>query len=57
MLEAKSSFVYVMFSVIVLLLVPAANYGYSQTPTASGISILSSSSFIDDLGDYHVVGA
>jgi hypothetical protein len=30
-------------------------YGYSQT-AASGISIVSSSSFTDDLGYYHVVG-
>jgi hypothetical protein len=56
MLGAKPSFVYVMFSVIALLIVPTANYGYSQTANASGISILSSSSFTDDLGDYHVVG-
>jgi hypothetical protein len=56
MLEAKTSFVYVAFSVIALLLVPTANYGHSQTANASWISILSSSSFTDDLGDYHVVG-
>jgi hypothetical protein len=33
-------------------------YGYPQTATVSagGISILSSSSFRDDLGYYHVVG-
>jgi hypothetical protein len=32
-------------------------YGYSQTSAGvGGISILSSSSFTDDLGHYHVVG-
>ena len=56
MLEAKPNFVYVAFSVMALLLVPAVNYAYSQAAPSSGISILSSSSFTDDLGDYHVVG-
>ena len=56
MLEAKPSLVYVAFSVIALLLLPASNYAYSQAAPSSGISILSSSSFTDDLGDYHVVG-
>ena len=32
-------------------------YGYSQTAAdAGGISILSSSSFTDDIGAYHIVG-
>jgi hypothetical protein len=56
MLEAKPSLVYVAFSLIALLLAPAANYVYSQAAPSSGISILSSSSFTDDIGDYHVVG-
>src|SRR5919202_404045 len=52
----KPSFLYSVFSVIALLLIPAVNYGYSQSAsTGSMISILSSSSFTDDLGDYHVV--
>lgn len=34
---------------------PIARYGYSQT-SGNGISILSSSSFTDNLGYYHVVG-
>jgi hypothetical protein len=55
MLEAKPSLVYVAFSLIALLLAPAANYVYSQAAPSSGISILSSS-FTDDIGDYHVVG-
>jgi hypothetical protein len=50
-----------MFSTIALLALPSlmvVQYGYPQTATvsASGISILSSSSFTDDLGYYHVVG-
>jgi hypothetical protein len=53
----KSSFLYSVFSVIALLLIPVVNYGYSQAAsTGNRISILSSSSFIDDLGDYHIVG-
>jgi hypothetical protein len=31
-------------------------YGYSQTEDGTGISILSSSSFTDDIGYYHIVG-
>jgi len=49
-------FLYAAFSVIALLLAPTANYAYSQAASSSGISILSSSSFTDDLGEYHVVG-
>ena len=45
-----------MFTIVAFLLVPAVNYGYSQKAAASEISILSSASFTDDLGDYHVVG-
>jgi hypothetical protein len=51
-----------MFSMIVLLALPSlmvVQYGYSQTVTSAvggGISILSSSSFTDDLGYYHAVG-
>src|SRR5215217_4643971 len=56
MLQAKLAFVYFAFSVMALLLVHPANYAYSQAATSSGISILSSSSFTDDLGYYPVVG-
>jgi hypothetical protein len=49
-----------MFSTIVLLALPSSmvlKYGYSQTGAgASGISVLSSSSFTDDIGAYHIVG-
>ena len=49
-----------MFSTIILLALPSSlvvQYGYSQTASgASGISILSSSSFTDDIGYYHIVG-
>jgi hypothetical protein len=31
-------------------------YGYSQTEGGGGISILSSSSFMDDIGYYYVIG-
>jgi hypothetical protein len=62
MSRAKPSILYLMFSTIVLLaLLPSSlvvQYGYSQTASAgaSGISILSSSSFTDDIGYYHIVG-
>jgi hypothetical protein len=61
MSRAKSIAVHLMFSTMLLLALPSlvvVQYGYSQTATvsASGISILSSSSFTDDLGYYHVVG-
>ena len=62
MSRAKPSTVHGMFSMIVLLALPSlmvVQYGYSQTVTSAvggGISILSSSSFTDDLGYYHAVG-
>jgi hypothetical protein len=63
MSRAKLSTVHGMFSMIVLLALPSlmvvVQYGYSQTVTSAGgggISILSSSSFTDDLGYYHIVG-
>jgi hypothetical protein len=61
MWKTKASFLHLMFSTIVLLALPSLvvlQYGYSQTASAgaSGISILSSSSFTDDIGYYHVVG-
>jgi hypothetical protein len=52
----KPSFLCFALSVTALLLVPAANFAYSQAASSSLISVLSSSSFTDDLGDYHVVG-
>ena len=54
--RAKPSFLYFALSVIVLSLVPAANFAYSQAASSSRISVLTSSSFTDDLGDYHIVG-
>ena len=52
--------VFLVFSAIVLITSSIVfQYGYSQTTTsapAGGISVLSSSSFIDDTGAYHVVG-
>ena len=56
---AKAGILYLMFSAVVLLALPSLvlQYGYSQTTPSGGlISILSSSSFTDDLGYYHVVG-
>jgi hypothetical protein len=44
-------------TIIAILVVPSivVHYAYSQTP-GTGISILSSSPFTDDIGYYHVVG-
>jgi hypothetical protein len=62
MWKTKASFLHSMFSTIVLLALPSLvvlQYGYSQTTapaSASGISVLRSSSFTDDIGYYHVVG-
>jgi hypothetical protein len=57
---AKPSTVHLIFSTMVLLALPSlmvVQYGYSQTAAdAGGISILSSSSFTDDIGAYHIVG-
>jgi hypothetical protein len=57
MSEAKPSILY-LFSTIVLLALSSLvlRYGHSQTAGGGGIDILSSSSFTDDLGYYHVVG-
>jgi hypothetical protein len=58
MTNTKPSFLYLMFlsmTVALLAFVPIARNGYSQT-SGNGISILSSSSFTDNLGYYHVVG-
>jgi hypothetical protein len=46
---------------IAILALPSSivlEYGYSQTAAApaAGISVLSSSSFTDDTGAYHIVG-
>jgi hypothetical protein len=59
--RAKSSLLHLMFWTVAFLALPSLvvmQYGYSQTSAAGadGISILSSSSFTDDLGYYHVVG-
>src|ERR1051326_1659483 len=59
---AKRDAVHLMFSTIALLAFSSLmvmQNGYSQTAgrtDSSGISILSSSSFTDDLGYYHIVG-
>jgi hypothetical protein len=58
MTTSKPSFLYLMLlsiTVAVLAFAPIARNGYSQT-SSNGISILSSSSFTDNLGYYHVVG-
>jgi hypothetical protein len=59
MLRAKSSLLHLMFWTTALLALPSlmgVQYGYSQTAAvkADGISILSSSSFTDDTGAYHI---
>ncbi|HJT47414.1 MAG TPA: FxLYD domain-containing protein [Nitrososphaeraceae archaeon] len=52
--------IFLLFSAIVLITSSIVfQYGYSQTTTsapAGGISVLSSSSFIDETGAYHIVG-
>jgi hypothetical protein len=52
--------IFLVFSAIVLTTSSIIlQYGYSQTTTsgsAGGISVLSSSSFRDDTGAYHIVG-
>ena len=52
--------IFLVFSAIVLTTSSIIlQYGYSQTNTsasAGGISVLSSSSFTDDTGAYHIVG-
>src|SRR5919199_714086 len=52
--------IFLVFSAIVLTTSSIVlQYGYSQTNTsgsAGGISVLSSSSFRDDTGAYHIVG-
>ena len=48
--------IFLAFSAIVLTTSSIIlQYGYSQT-SAGGISVLSSSSFRDDTGAYHIVG-
>jgi hypothetical protein len=54
MLGTRSSFLHLMLLTIILLALPLVHHGYSQT--TDSLSILSSSSFKDDLGYYHVVG-
>jgi hypothetical protein len=60
MSRAKPGTVHLIFSTMVLLALPSSvvvRYGYSQSiPGTGGISILSSSSFTDDVGAYHIVG-
>jgi hypothetical protein len=60
MSRAKPGTVHLIFSTMVLLALPSSvvvQYGYSQSiPGTGGISILSSSSFTDDIGYYHIVG-
>ena len=61
MSRAKPSILYLVFSTIVILALPSSivlQYAYSQTAAsaAGGISVLSSSSFTDDIGYYHIVG-
>jgi hypothetical protein len=58
-----NSIIFLLFSAIVLTTSSIVlQYGYSQTTTTStsagagGISVLSSSSFRDDTGAYHIVG-
>src|ERR1051326_379163 len=53
--------IFLVFSAVVLTTSSLIfQYGYSQTTTTSGsaggISVLSSSSFRDDTGAYHIVG-
>ncbi|MGB8025471.1 MAG: FxLYD domain-containing protein [Nitrososphaeraceae archaeon] len=54
MLGTRSSFLYLMLLMIILLALPLMHHGYSET--TNSLSILRSSSFKDDLGYYHVVG-
>lgn len=61
MSTAKSNFLYLVFLTIVLPSSIVLQYGYSQTITptpasANPISVVSSSSFRDDTGAYHIVG-
>lgn len=54
MLGTRSSFLYLMLLMIIVLALPLMHHGYSET--TNSLSILRSSSFKDDLGYYHVVG-
>jgi hypothetical protein len=61
MSTAKSNILYLVFLTIVLPSSVVLQYGYSQTaaPTSTNadpISVVSSSSFRDDTGAYHIVG-
>ena len=61
MSTAKSNILYLVFLTIVLPSSIVLQYGYSQTITptpasANPISVVSSSSFRDDTGAYHIVG-
>jgi hypothetical protein len=60
MRRAKPITVPLVFSIMTLLALSSlmvVQYGYSQTVVGvDGISILSSSSFRDDIGAYHIVG-
>jgi len=62
MSTAKSNIVYLVFLTIILPSSTVLQYGYSQTTasaasaSANQISVLSSSSFRDDTGAYHIVG-
>jgi hypothetical protein len=54
MLGTRSSFLYLMLLTIILLTLPPMHHGYSLI--TNSLSILSSSSFKDDLAYYHIVG-
>jgi hypothetical protein len=63
MSKAKLSIIlFLVFLTTVVLALPSSmvfQYGYSQTASAAsagGISVLSSCSFRDDIGAYHIVG-
>jgi hypothetical protein len=61
MSTAKSNILYLVFLTIVLPSSIVLQYGYSQTTasasaSANPISVVSSSSFRDDTGAYHIVG-
>lgn len=53
--RTRSCFLHLMLLTITLLALPLMHHGYSQT-TEDSLSVVSSSSFKDDLGYYHVVG-
>jgi hypothetical protein len=61
MSTANSNILYLVFLTIILPSSTLLQYGYSQTTapasaSANQISVLSSTSFRDDTGAYHIVG-